>query len=191
MERTARFMFAAVLSVTVLSPRSVCAMDFEQFTNMTAEDQKHYLTFMVGEARALLIETGHPDEAKRVDALFRDVFPGSGQSVGEAQFEFVVAGAQHFKNSPRTPASMRGPLQISCIPSFAGAGQQRHQAHGEFHAKVGSRQPEPCVLSEAGLATHTATIPVAAPITAPASRRRFRLHGILCRTLLICTLVFD
>ena len=113
MERTARFMFAAVLSVTVLHPRSVCAMDFEQFVNMTAEDQKHYLTFMVREARTLLIETGHPDDAKSVEALFRDILRGSKQSPGEAQFEFVVAGAQRFKNSPGTPASMRGPLQIS------------------------------------------------------------------------------
>ena len=113
MERTARVMFAAVLSATVLCPRSLCAMDLEQFANMAAEDQTHYLTFITGEARKLLIETGHADDAKRIDALFRDIRRGSKQSVGEAQFESVVAGAQHFKSSPDIPASLRGTLQIS------------------------------------------------------------------------------
>ena len=106
-------MFAAVLLATLLWTRSLCAMDIEQFANMTAEDQKHYLTFMVHKARALLIDTGHSEDAKSVDALFRSTSRGNQQSAGETHFESLVAKAQHFKNSPDIPAPMRGPLQIS------------------------------------------------------------------------------
>ena len=94
-------------------------MDLEQFANMRSEDQKHYLTFITGEARKLLIETGHPDDAKRLDALFRDIPRGSGWSVGEAQFESVMVKLRRFQNGPDTPEDLRGTIRISVASLFS------------------------------------------------------------------------
>jgi len=87
------------------------AMDVQQFANMTTEDQKHYLTFLVNEARQLLIQQGEQDQAERTRQLFRDVPPGSDRSLGAALFNSVVAST--LNDFANVPEPLQGTMRSS------------------------------------------------------------------------------
>jgi hypothetical protein len=111
MTRTTNFMFVAALSVAVLVPSQLLAMDVQQFANMTAEDQKHYLSFLVRESQELLAQQGERDEARKVERLFRDVPRGSDRSIGESQFDALLPRVLHFVTN--VPAPLKGTMRSS------------------------------------------------------------------------------
>ena len=103
MTRTTNFMLVAVLSAAALVPSQLMAMDVQQFAKMTAEDQKHYLLFLVRESQELLAQQGQRDEAQKVERLFHDVPRGSDRSIGESQFNALLPGVLEFvTNVPHT-----------------------------------------------------------------------------------------
>lgn len=82
----------ALLATAGLWPRPSAAMEIRQFDRMAAEDQQHYVAFLVTEAQKLLVEQGRGDLAARVHQLFRDIPPGEQLSPGEAQFRKHLDG---------------------------------------------------------------------------------------------------
>ena len=86
---------AVVWAAAVLSSPSA-AMEIEQFDRMAAEDQRHYLAFLVKETQKLLLEQGRRDLAEKVHRLFHDIPAGEARSAGDAQFETELAAARAF-----------------------------------------------------------------------------------------------
>ena len=80
-----------------LWPRDAAAMTIEQFDRMVAEDQRHYLMFLVSEAKKLLIDTRQPELARNVERLFREIPSGEDRSRGERQFEASMSVARASK----------------------------------------------------------------------------------------------
>ena len=111
MTRTTSFLPVAVLSVAVLMPSQLLAMDVQQFGNMTAEDQKHYLSFLVREVQELLAQQGKRDEARKVERLFRVVPKGSDRSIGESQFDSLLPRWLDFVTNVRPP--LKGTMRSS------------------------------------------------------------------------------
>lgn len=87
----------SAILLLLLWPQHVSAMTIEQFDRMVAEDQRHYLVFLVKEAQTLLIEQGQPELAKNVERLFREIPSGEQSSIGELQLEKSLAAARGAK----------------------------------------------------------------------------------------------
>ena len=108
---TTNFTLGAVLSVAVLVPSHLMAMDVQQFAKMTAQDQKHYLSFLVRESQELLAQQGERDEAQKVERLFHDVPRGSDRSIGESQFDAMLPRILEFVTN--VPPPLQGTMRIS------------------------------------------------------------------------------
>lgn len=93
----------ALFSAAVLSPRVSTAMEIQQFDRMAAEDQQHYVAFLVKEAEQLLIANGHRDLAAQLHRLFYEIPSGEHRSVGAIQFEKHLASARAFSAEVNLP----------------------------------------------------------------------------------------
>ena len=87
----------AAFLVAIFLPLQSSAMTVEQFDKMAADDQRHYVMFLVNEAQKLLRGQGHPELARNIDRLFGEIPPGEQRSLGESQFEKSLAGARRQK----------------------------------------------------------------------------------------------
>jgi hypothetical protein len=83
-----------LLSLMALWPHQSVAMTVDQFDRMAAEDQRHYVTFLVSEAKKLLKDEGQRELARNIERLFREIPPGDDRSRGERQFEASLAAAR-------------------------------------------------------------------------------------------------
>lgn len=88
---------SAILLLLLMWPQHLAAMTIEQFDAMVAEDQRHYLAFLVKEAQKLLTDQGQPELAKSIDRRFREIPPGEQRSMGELQFQKSLAAARGAK----------------------------------------------------------------------------------------------
>jgi hypothetical protein len=71
MHLKARFV-AAVLAVSVFGAMHAPAMEILYFARMALDDQADYVSSMVAASAQMLRATGHPDEAAKAIALFKD-----------------------------------------------------------------------------------------------------------------------
>jgi len=106
-----RVIVLAALAASVLCPRPTLALDVQQFANMTTEDQKHYLAFLVNKAQQLLIQQGEQDQAEKTTQLFRDSPPGSDRSLGASQFHSALTSTLDY--FARVPAPLQGTMRSS------------------------------------------------------------------------------
>ena len=97
---------ATFLLAVVLSPRPAASMEIHQFDKMTAEDQQHYVAFLVKEAEDLLIEQGRRDLALKVTQLFREIPPGADRSKGAIQFEEHLVDARAWSAKTNLPGKV-------------------------------------------------------------------------------------
>jgi hypothetical protein len=75
-------------------PQHAAAMTIDQFDRMVVEDRRHYVMFLVREAKKLLIDQGQPELARNVERLFHEIPSGEDRSPGERQFEASMAAAR-------------------------------------------------------------------------------------------------
>jgi len=85
---------AVLLSLMALWPHQSAAMTVEHFDRMVVGDQRHYVMFLVREAKKLLIDEGQRELARHLERLFREVPGGDDRSRGDRQFEASMAAAR-------------------------------------------------------------------------------------------------
>jgi hypothetical protein len=89
---TTKARFAAmVLAAVFLSAGQAPAMDILYFVRMAVEDQATYVSTLVEESAKMLRTTGHPDEAAKAIALFKDSTSHGGVSQLAANIKALQA----------------------------------------------------------------------------------------------------
>ncbi len=82
------------LSMVALGPHQSAAMTIERFDGMVAEDQRHYVVFLVKEAQKLFVQQNKSELAQNVERIFREIPAGESRSRGDTQFETSMRAAR-------------------------------------------------------------------------------------------------
>ena len=127
-----------LLSLAALWPNPTWAMTIEHFDRMVAEDQRHYVMFLVSEAKKLLSEQGQSELAKQLERLFRDIPSGEARSAGERQFETSLGAARASKIRFSLRHARSGEVEFAFVDAL-------------FHLGI---KPAPAFLTTFGRATH-------------------------------------
>lgn len=117
MNRVNTFLVAAFMSVAMLVPNLVQAMEIRQFDTMADQDQSAYIGDLIVGAEKVLTAQGKPDLAAQVKHLFTTKDPGDADVIGMVEFEINLALARvaDVKRVTKDPSARRLDVEDAMI----------------------------------------------------------------------------